>query len=119
VSLLTSPQVATEAAVIAAIEALRARVNAAVIEDGVVPDRSILCVVPDLASAYKTSLNSGKMTEVVPASASDPADAKLTANSSELVALLEGKLNVAAAFLLGKIRIDASPADLLLIRKLL
>ena len=103
----------------AAIEALRARVNAARGEpDPSVPDRTILCIVPDLGTAFRTRLESSRLSEIEAVDPSEAADARLTAKSDELVALLEGRSNVATAFLLGRIRIDASPADLLLIRKL-
>jgi len=102
----------------AAIDALRSRVNAARVENGVVPERTIVCIVPDLGTAFKTQLSDGKLSEITPVDPADPADARLTARSDELIALLEGRSNVATAFLLGRIRIDASPADLLLIRKL-
>ena len=110
---------ATEAAVRAAIDALRARVNAARPEGSVdIPDRSILCIVPDLGTAFRTQLHQGKLGEIEPVATDAAADARLTARSDELVALLEGRSNVAAAFLLGRIKIDASPADMMLIRKL-
>lgn len=105
-------------AVRAAIDALRSRVNAARVQNGTVPDRTIVCIVPDLGTAYRTTLSGGKLSAITVVDAGDAADARLTARSDELIALLEGRSNVATAFLLGRIRIDATPADMLLIRKL-
>lgn len=102
----------------AAIDALRSRVNAARVEDGIIPDRTIVCTVPDLERSFRTELRKGKLSEVTVVDTGTKADARLTARSDELVALLEGRSNIATAFLFGKIRIDASPADMLLIRKL-
>jgi predicted lipid carrier protein YhbT len=110
--------VATEAAVRTAIDALRARVNAATVADGAVPERSIICVVSDLGTAYRTELRHGKLSVIEVTQPTTEADARLTARSDDLVALLEGRLNVASAFLLGKVRIDATASDMLLIRKL-
>ena len=118
IALLRSLEVADESSVRAAIEALRARVNAATVPDGTIPERSILCVVPDLGQAFRTTLREGKMTEIETANGDLRADATLTAKSDDLVALLQGRLGVAAAFLLGKVKIEASASDMLLIRKL-
>lgn len=102
----------------AAIEALRARVNASQVPEGSIPERTIKCVVPDLGRSYVTKLEDGKLGELQDAAASNGADATLTARSDDLISLLEGKLNVATAFLMGRIKIDASASDMLLIRKL-
>lgn len=103
---------------LAAIETLRSRVNSATVVEGSIPERSILCVIPDLDKSFKTLLIEGKLSAVEEVNGDSKADATLTARSDDLISLLEGRLNVPAAFLMGRIKIDASAGDMLLIRKL-
>jgi hypothetical protein len=48
-----------------------------------------------------------------------PADIRLTANSDEVVSLAESPMNIARAWVAGRVKIDASMKDLLRLRKLL
>ena len=45
-------------------------------------------------------------------------DARITARSDDLIALIDGRLGVAYAFLTGKVKIDAPASDLMMLRKL-
>ncbi|MFE3455520.1 SCP2 sterol-binding domain-containing protein [Nonomuraea sp. NPDC059194] len=48
-----------------------------------------------------------------------PADVKLTIRSDDLIALVDGELDLARALLGGRVKIDASFGDLLRLRRLL
>jgi predicted lipid carrier protein YhbT len=81
-------------------------------------DRTMSCRVPDLGAAFHGRLTGGRIIDV--ADGEDPtAKLKLTADSDDLIALVQGKLNVASAWTSGRIKIDASLMDLMKLRKLL
>ncbi len=81
-------------------------------------DRTMSCRVPDLGAAFHGRLTGGRIVDV--ADGEDPtAKLKLTADSDDLIALVQGKLNVASAWASGRIKIDASLMDLMKLRKLL
>jgi predicted lipid carrier protein YhbT len=110
--------VADAATVEAAITALAERLNGADVAEGSIPDRTLLCIMPDLSQAFRAQLSGGKLVGLSRANDKDAADVRLTAKSDDLVALIEGRMNVATAFLLGRVRVDAAPSDLMLLRKL-
>lgn len=101
-----------------ALQSLMSRLDHASPDPGSIPDRSIKCVVPDLETAWLSRIVDARFDgiEVVPMG--ETADVTVTARSSDLVALIDGRLNVGFAFLTGKVRIDASTGDLMLIRNL-
>lgn len=88
------------------------------LEPDAIPDRTVLCVLSDLDVAYWAQLSGSKMDGLRRAETTERTDARITAKSDDLIALIEGRLSVASAFLLGRVRIDASPADLLRMRRL-
>jgi predicted lipid carrier protein YhbT len=81
-------------------------------------DRSLACRVTDLDVAFHGRLTGGRLVDI--ADGDDPkAKIKLTASSDDLVALLDGKLDVAKAVAARRVSISANPFDLLKLRKLL
>jgi predicted lipid carrier protein YhbT len=81
-------------------------------------DRTLTCRVPDLGVAFHGRLASGQLSEL--ADGDDPtAKLKLTAASDDLLALVQGKLNVASAWASGRVKIDASFMDIIKLRKML
>jgi SCP-2 sterol transfer family len=81
-------------------------------------NRSLSCRITDLGVGFHGSLVDGRIQDV--ADGEDPkAKLKLTASSDDLIALVNGQLNVASAWAGGRIKIDASMLDLLKLRKLL
>jgi putative sterol carrier protein len=81
-------------------------------------DRSLTCRIPDIGVAFHGRLSGGQIVDL--ADGDDPqAKIKLTAASDDLVALVDGGLNVASAWASGTLKIDASVLDLLRLRKLL
>jgi predicted lipid carrier protein YhbT len=81
-------------------------------------DRTLACRVTDLNVAFHGRLSNGEIVDL--ADGDDPrAKLRLTASSDDLVALVNGKLNVASAWASGRVKIDASFLDLIKLRKLL
>jgi hypothetical protein len=81
--------------------------------------RSISVTIPDLGVTYATTLGSGDdpVREIGPGE--PPADIRLTANSDEVVSLAESPMNIARAWMAGRVKIEASMRDLFRLRKLL
>jgi putative sterol carrier protein len=104
----------------AALEQLADRLAANAAKAGTTSsfDRTLTCRVPDLGVAFHGRLASGQISEL--ADGDNPAaKLKLTAASDDLLALVQGRLNVASAWASGRVKIDASLMDLMKLRKLL
>jgi hypothetical protein len=82
-------------------------------------NRSISVTIPDLNVTFVSVLGAGDdpVREVAPGE--PPADMRLTANSDEVVALAEQPMNIARAWVTGRIKIEASMKDLFRLRRLL
>jgi len=82
-------------------------------------NRSISVTIPDLGVTYATNMGTGDdpVREVAPGD--PPADIRLTANSDEVVSLAESPMNIARAWMAGRVKIEASMRDLFRLRKLL
>ena len=81
-------------------------------------DRTLACRVPDLGTAFHGRLLDGRLVGI--ADGDDPkARIALTANSDDLVALVQGRLDVTRAVASRQVAVTANPFDLLKLRKLL
>jgi SCP-2 sterol transfer family len=82
-------------------------------------NRSISVTIPDLGATYATTMGSGDdpVREVAPGE--PPADIRMTANSDEVISLAESPMNIARAWMAGRVKIEASMRDLFRLRKLL
>ena len=82
-------------------------------------NRTISVTIPDLGITYVTVLGSGDdpVHEVAPGD--PPADIRMTAKSDEVVALAEQPMNIARAWMGGRVKIEASIKDLFRLRRLL
>jgi SCP-2 sterol transfer family protein len=82
-------------------------------------DRTISVTIPDLDVTFTTRLGTGDdpVTEQEPGS--PPADIRMTANSDEVVSLAESPMNIARAWVAGRVKIEASMKDLFRLRRLL
>ena len=82
-------------------------------------NRTISVTVPDLGVTFVSVLGSGDdpVREVAPGA--PPADIRLTANSDEVVSLAEQPMNIARAWMSGRVKIEASMKDLFRLRRLL
>lgn len=83
-----------------------------------IPDRTILCVCTDINAAYWAELKSARLKGLTLAEPGRPADVRITARSDDLIALIEGRLNAGVAFLTGKVRVDATARDMMMLRRL-
>jgi SCP-2 sterol transfer family len=82
-------------------------------------NRKISVTIPDLDVTYVTVLGTGNdpVREAVPGE--PPADIRMTAKSDEVIALAEQPMNIARAWMTGRIKIEASMKDLFRLRRLL
>jgi predicted lipid carrier protein YhbT len=110
--------VASAAEVERSIRSLMKKVSEASPDPDSIPNRSILCVLPDLPNAYFVELKRGKLRGLRKTEATEKTDARITARSDDLIALIDGRLGIAYAFLTGKVRIDAPASDLMMMRRL-
>lgn len=101
-----------------ALASLMVRLDAAAPAPDAIPERSIVCIIPDLATAFRTELKDSRFNGLEEVDVDQDAEVTITARSDDLIALIEGRLNVGFAFLTGKIRVDASTQDLMTIRRL-
>jgi hypothetical protein len=82
-------------------------------------NRTISVTIPDLNVTFVTVLGSGDDPVRQAAPGDPPADIRMTANSAEVVALAEQPMNIARAWMGGRIKIEASVKDLFRLRRLL
>jgi hypothetical protein len=81
-------------------------------------DRSLVCEIRDLHVSFKGRLRGGTITDLT--QGEDPkAQIRLSLSGDDLLALVDGKLNFAAAWASGRLSVKASFVDLLKMRKLL
>ncbi len=84
-------------------------------------DRSLSCTLRDLDATFGGELKSGLLTdirELDAARGTPPAEIRLDMTSDDLLALVDGRLNVASAWATGRIKIDARKMDLLRLRSI-
>ncbi|MFI6503380.1 SCP2 sterol-binding domain-containing protein [Nonomuraea typhae] len=84
-----------------------------------VVERTLSCRVADLGVVFYGRLRHDGLDPFTEQEPPEPADVKLTISSDDLVALVEGELDLARALLGGRVKVDASFGDLLRLRKLL
>jgi hypothetical protein len=82
-------------------------------------NRTISVTATDLGVTFVSVLGAGDdpVRETVPGA--PPADIRLTAKSDEIVALAEQPMNIARAWMGGRVKIEASVKDLFRLRRLL
>lgn len=86
-----------------------------------VVERTVSCRLPDLGVVFYGRLHHGGLDPFLEEAPADgkPADVKLTIGSDDLIALVDGELDLARALFGGRVKIDASFGDLLRLRRLL
>ena len=81
-------------------------------------ERTLACRIPDLGTAFHARLTGGRLVDI--ADGDDPkAKIALIADSDNLIALVQGRLDVTKAIGSRQISVKANPFDLLKLRKLL
>ena len=83
--------------------------------------RTLACRVPDLDVVFLATLNDEGIERLrcTEGSGTDGAQVRLAADSDDLLALLEGELSPPVAWATGRLKVQASPLDLLKLRALL
>ena len=82
------------------------------------PDSKVIeVIVPDLGQTFWTDLTEGRMGKLH-RGPGPGGDIRVTAGSEELVAVVDGKRSLFSSYLGGKVKIEASFADLMRLRKL-
>jgi predicted lipid carrier protein YhbT len=81
-------------------------------------DRTLSCYVPDLAVTFSGELKDGHIVGIT-TKAAPKAQVRLTATSDDLVALTDGELSFAQAWLSGRVKVEAGVRDLLKLRAML
>ena len=82
-------------------------------------NRTMSVTIPDLGVTYVTQLGTGNETVREAAPGERPADIRITAKSAEVIALSEQPMNIARAWVTGRVKIEASMKDLFRLRRLL
>jgi hypothetical protein len=82
-------------------------------------NRAISVTIPDLAVTFVTQLGPGNNPVREAAPGEPPADIRITAKSNEVIALAEQPMNIARAWVTGRVKIEASMKDLFRLRRLL
>jgi len=81
--------------------------------------RTVSCRVPDLDVMFVGNLDDDGLRDLRKEDPADRAQVRLTVSSDDLLALAEGRLAVPSAFATGRLKVVASPLDLLKLRSLL
>lgn len=86
-----------------------------------VVSRTLACRVPDLEVVFLATIGDDGIEELrcTDGKDTDGAQVRLTAQSDDLLALVEGELSPPMAWATGRLRVQASPLDLLKLRSLL
>ena len=84
-----------------------------------VVQRTLACRVPDLGVVFLATLDDDGLGGLRCSDSTDGAQVRLAADSDDLLALLEGELSAPVAWATGRLKVQASPLDLLKLRALL
>jgi hypothetical protein len=111
--------VATAAQCEAALHTLADRLAGANGSRPVALDRTLSCTLTDLGVTYAGRLQHGELLDIAPAPATGPAaQVRLSMVSDDLIALVDGRLKMAAAWATGRVKIDAGVRDLIRLRSI-
>ena len=80
-------------------------------------DRTISCHIRDLDATWAGRLRDGFLEDIVRVSSPD-AQVKLSMKSDDLLTLVAGDLNMAAAWATGRVKVDASVRDIMRLRSI-
>lgn len=83
-------------------------------------DRSLSCRITDLDVVFAGRLHDGLLDDIrqVETATADTAQVKLTMSSDDLLALVAGRLNFAAAWASGRVKLSAGVFDLIKLRSM-
>lgn len=81
-------------------------------------DRTLACRVTDLGTAFHGRITGGRLIDITDGD-NPKAKIALIASSDDLIALIQGRLDVTRAIASRQVTVKANPFDLLKLRKLL
>ena len=81
-------------------------------------NRTMTCTLRDLGVTFAGHLHDGRLDDIRRVDELPPAKVRMTLTSDDLVAMVDGRLNVASAFASGRIKIDANVLDLMKLRSI-
>ena len=81
-------------------------------------NRTISVAISDLNVTYVSVLGAGNDPVREAAPGDPPADIRITAKSDEVISLAEQPMNIARAWMTGRVKIEASMKDLFRLRRL-
>jgi hypothetical protein len=81
--------------------------------------RSMSVTIPDIGVTYVTNLGTADAPVREAAPGDPPADIRLTAVSDEVLSLAQTPMNIARAWVSGRVKVEASVKDLYRLRRLL
>jgi predicted lipid carrier protein YhbT len=80
-------------------------------------DRRMNCTIRDLDVVFTGHLTGGRLVDIARSGDRD-AQIRLTMDSDDLIALVEGDLKIASAWATGRVKIDAGVRDLMRLRSI-
>jgi predicted lipid carrier protein YhbT len=81
-------------------------------------DRTMTCTLRDLGVTFAGQLRDGELLDIQQVEQNPPAKVRMTMTSDDLIALVDGTLNMGTAFATGRVKIDASVLDLMKLRSI-
>ena len=83
------------------------------------PDRRVIEVhVSDLDAIYWTDLTDGRMGSLRRGQADDDPDMRLEVESDDLIDIIDGRRSMFSSYVAGRMKVEASFADIMRLRKL-
>jgi SCP-2 sterol transfer family len=79
--------------------------------------RVIEVFLPDLEETYWTRLNGGKM-EALHHGTPDRSDMRIEAHSDDLIDVIDGRRSMFSSYVAGRVKVEASFADIMRLRRL-
>lgn len=80
-------------------------------------DRTLSCTLKDLGVTFAGRLRSGQLENIRQVSKAD-AQIRLSMSSDDLLAMVDGKLNLASAWATGRVKVGAGIRDMLRLRSM-
>lgn len=80
-------------------------------------DRTLSCTIRDLGIVYTGRLKDGQLRDISRSQSRD-GQVKLTMSSDDLLALVNGTLNMASAWATGRVKVEAGVRDMLKLRSI-
>lgn len=96
----------------AAVEELSRRMSGSDHKPGLA-DRTLSCHIPDLDVTFSGTLRDGTLADITTEPQSSKAQIRVTTSSDDLVAMVDGELDMGKAWLTKRLKIDASMLDLI------